>query len=300
MLYGLIGSPVKHSLSAVMHTAAFEAIGIDADYRLFDIPESELKSFFIDQDRIIEDITGRPFKISSLDGFNITIPHKISSKIIIQENFPLRSSFDSLSDLVGAINTVKKEDDRFLCTNTDALGFLDSLKNDLSFSETGINAFVFGCGGAGRAVISGLISGEATIADCVYVYDINSVAKHELLQHFSKFPNIRDKICFVEEEDIALYLSKSSLLINATSVGMRQGDSLSLVDRQLLCHGLTVYDLVYNRQTQLIKDAHSKGLAASDGLGMLLYQGVRAWEFWTQKAAPVDVMKKALLKAIAG
>jgi len=298
-LYGIIGWPVKHSLSPAMHNAAFKAKGISAEYRLFPLEPEKLEDFLLNRKDVV--------------GFNVTIPHKVRTREILEERTPLHIDTKSSSmqqdlyyvKLSGAINTVKRDKDEIRYFNTDSSGFLSSLKEDLNLDIYGEgnkrSTLIFGCGGAGRAVIAALSWKQSKI-NKIYVYDKIKGAIDSIKEHFSKQPLdwksiFENKIEFINDKDISDRIKKCQLLINASPLGMKEGDA-SIIDRKLLHKDLYVYDLVYNRETQLVKDAKASGCKAVNGLGMLLHQGARAFEFWTGKKAPIDVMKKALLEAL--
>ncbi|MFH1062990.1 MAG: shikimate dehydrogenase [Candidatus Omnitrophota bacterium] len=282
-IYGLIGYPVKHSFSAAMHNAAFSHLGINASYALFEIKPDDLEDFLLSR--------------TDLSGFNITIPHKVAAKKILEQIF--KNSYAQLADyseLIGAINTVGINDDGSIWwTNTDAPGFVKALKNDLGFTKTeNKDALVFGCGGAGRAVISGLSWEDQGLVRDIYVYEISEQHKQTVETHYAGFPKVRDKLKFINKTEIVEKIKECSLLVNTTPVGMKQGDG-SVIDKNLLHDNLAVYDVVYNQETQLIKDAKQKGLKAAGGLGMLLYQGVLGFNYWADRdIAPVDIMRQAL------
>ncbi len=285
-IYGVIGWPIKHSLSPAMHNAAFKELGIDAEYKLFEVRPEELEDFIL--------------KRKDVAGFNITVPHKVKAKEILVKNFP----FDSPDirrqyvDLCGAVNTVKREKNKLLYINTDVSGFLTSLKEDLKFDYADKNALVIGCGGAGRAIIAGLGYGDV-MSRKIYVYDNSNKAVEAARSFFTSFMQGAEKIEFISEERISEVIKNCQLLVNASPIGMKEGD-LPPIDKKLLHKDLYVYDVVYNIETQLVKDArfllgkeHAVG-----GLGMLLYQGAHAFEFWTGQKAPTDTMRKALSSAI--
>lgn len=284
-IYGLIGYPVKHSFSAAMHNAAFSHLGMDKEckYTLFEIKPEDLESFLLER--------------TDLAGFNITIPHKVKAKEILEKNFGNCSDrADNYSELVGAINTFgRKDEGKTWWRNTDAPGFVKALKTDLGFLKTENNdALVFGCGGAGRAVISGLAFENGGLVNDIYIYEISEQNKQAVKAHYTNFPIVCDKLKFITKEQIPEKIKTCSLLVNTTPVGMKP-EIDNLIDKELLHDDLSVYDVVYNRETKLIKDAKQKGLKAVGGLGMLLYQGVLAFNYWAGKdIAPVDVMRKTL------
>ncbi|MFH1578310.1 MAG: shikimate dehydrogenase, partial [Candidatus Omnitrophota bacterium] len=298
-IYGLIGYPVKHSLSPLMHNAAFKHLGINAEYKLFPVKPEELEDFLLNNKPAAE--TG--FSLKDISGFNITIPHKVRAKEILEAEFPYDKNTVWIKELLyyvlvsGAVNTVKKADNHELSYfNTDAKGFIKSLDNDLNFKTINKDVFVIGCGGAGRAVIAALRWRDQKVKR-IYVYDSSAEAVNSAKKQFSQVQQIMDKLEFINREQIPEVIKKCQLLVNASSVGMNQGDG-SVIDKKLLHKGLSVYDLVYNRKTQLIKDAESIGIPRANGLGMLLYQGVEAFGLWTEKDAPVEIMRQALEGAI--
>ena len=296
-IYGIIGYPVKHSLSPAMHNAAFRALGIDAEYKLFEVKPEELNSFL---DSLAE---------KNIYGLNVTIPHKVRVKEILEKEFP----YDKDALLVGhqdsyyvkwsgAVNTINRREDKLEYYNTDANGFLESLKADLEFIPKDKKVLLLGCGGAGRAIIAGLSWVQVGILR-IYTSDINAETLNSAKEHFSHGPEyLRSRLEFISEEQIIDKIKDVDLLVNASPVGMKVGDK-SLVDKELLREGkksLCVYDAVYNRETQLVKDAKELlgDSRAVGGLGMLLHQGMRSFKIWTGKPAPKEVMQKALSEAL--
>ena len=278
--YGLIGHPVKHSLSPAMQNAAFHALGIDAEYLLYDVEPEKLESFL------------KNAIANNISGLNITIPHKIEAKEYLER----KGMLDENARRLGAVNTVKIAEDGTLCGyNTDGPGFYRSLVEDLKFEPEGKSVFVLGAGGAARAVIMYLGNGPKRI----FVSDIDKTKTADLVEHYKRYYDSK-RLVIVGEPDFKKDLKECELLINATPVGMKEGDP-SPVDESLFHYGLNVYDLVYNRAaTELVKKANAAKLHAVTGLGMLLYQGAIAFEIWTGARAPVSVMKKALRDALKG
>jgi shikimate dehydrogenase len=276
--YGLIGHPVKHSLSPAMQNAAFHALGIDAEYLLYDVEPAKLDDFL------------KNAKANNISGFNVTIPHKIKAKEYIER----KGTLDENARRLGAVNTIKISEDGSLCGyNTDGPGFYRSLVEDLKFEPEGKNVFVLGAGGAARAVIMYLGNGPKKI----FVSDIDKVKAEDLQEHYKKYFDGK-RLEVVSKSDFDDKLKASDLLVNTTPIGMKDGDP-SPIDRAMLHHGLHVYDLVYNRpSTELVKTANSLKLHAVTGLGMLLRQGAIAFEIWTGAKAPIAVMKKALKEAL--
>ncbi|MBU4312394.1 MAG: shikimate dehydrogenase [Candidatus Omnitrophica bacterium] len=264
-IYGIVGWPVKHSLSPAMHNTAFKALGIDAKYEKFEVKPEDLEDFLLNR--------------KDVAGFNVTIPHKVKAKQILEKK---GASDPGFVNLCGAINTVRRDNDKLYYTNTDVPGFLTSLKEDLKFDPKDKNILLIGCGGAGRAVMAGLQESSSEI----YAYDESEKAM-ESCKGFNK-------VKFISKQKIDRIIKGCHLLVNATPIGMKEGDSCP-IDKNLLHKDLFVYDVVYNRETELVRAAEAP---AVNGLGMLLYQGAHAFEFWTGKKAPVDVMREELKKAI--
>ncbi len=278
-IYGIIGHPVKHSLSPAMQNAAFKELGIDAEYLLYDVGPGALEDF----------LGGAAAK--HIAGFNVTIPHKIKAKEYLEHS----GSLDETARRLGAVNTVKVEPDgKLKGFNTDGPGFYRSLVEDLKFEPEGRPVFVLGAGGAAKAVVMYLGVGPSRIS----VFDIDRNKAAGLKDHYAQYFDGKKLNVITDEKDVRDALDKSDLLINASPIGMRDTDP-SPVGKDLFHTGLRVYDLVYNRPvTQLVKEANSMKLHAANGLGMLLYQGAIAFEIWTGEKAPLAVMKRALREAL--
>ena len=288
-IYGLIGYPVKHSLSPLMHNAAFHALKIDAEYRLFEVAPQELENFLL-ADVTVKDVHGEEVKVRDISGFNITIPHKVRAKEILGNRFPYDVNTSLMSEayyyveFTGAVNTVKREAESMAYFNTDAPGFLKSLTEDLRFDTNGKTILVVGCGGAGRAVIAALGWKQEGIKK-ILISDIDAKAIHSAREHFLKIPQfsyLKDRCEFILAEKIPDIVIDCDLLINASPVGMKGEDK---------------YDR--DKETRLVKDAKSRRLRVADGLSMLLYQGAYAFELWSGQVAPVEVMRRALNEGIS-
>lgn len=303
-IYGLIGYPIKHSLSPLMHNAAFKALKINARYTLFEIQPGELEDFLL-RNKKAKDAEGNYFSVEDFSGFNITIPHKVRAKEILEKRFPFNARKDRELEssyyvkLSGAINTVKKEDGILRYFNTDASGFLRSLKHDMGFDSDGKCVLIIGCGGAGRAIIAALSWKNCGIKK-IYAYDmsnevINSARKHFFQSSFPQSEHLTKILEFISIEQIPEVITRCRLLVNASPVGMKEED-VSVINKNLLHQDLYVYDVVYNRTTPLMEDAKARGLKhVVDGKGMLLCQGADAFEIWTGEKAPLDVMREALV-----
>jgi len=166
-------------------------------------------------------------------------------------------------------------------------------RKDLGFEPEGKTVFVLGAGGAARAIVMYLGNGPKKI----YLDDIDPCNIDEVKRHFEKYYDWK-KLEVLKKGELAQAIATSDLLIQATPIGMDDDDP-SPIDVNLLHPGIRVYDLVYNRpMTKLVEEATKRKLHATTGLGMLLYQGALAFELWTGRKAPIDVMRKALKEAI--
>ena len=283
-IYGLIGYPIKHSLSPAMHNAAFKKLKMNALYMLFEKTREEFPAAV------------RQLKAMKIRGFNVTVPYK-------EEIIPYLDGLDEQARRIGAVNTVLNQKGRFIGYNTDAPGFIASLKEDLDFAPQGKNIFIIGAGGAARAIGFALAKEKAKII--VFCDCLAEKAKRLAKDIKRIFPN-----CLVSSvtSPIACQLSWAGtrpaptidLLVNASNCGMKPGDPLP-IDPKILPAGIRIYDIIYNpAPTKLVKESGRKRIKAVNGLGMLLRQGTAAFEIWTNKKAPVELMRQALLKAING
>lgn len=273
-IYGLIGYPVKHSLSPAMHNAAFAYLKINAEYKLFPLPEQELGNFL------------KNLKANNICGLNVTVPYK-------EKVTPFLDNLSSEAKLIGAVNTIKVNENKLKGFNTDGEGFLKHLTEDLKFSPQGKNIAIIGAGGASKAVSVYLCKQKPK---AISIYDIDKAKLSALSGHLNA--NFKDVDINTVNSIEALNIKTCDLLVNATPVGMKEADPC-LVDKSFIHKGLLVYDLIYNPvQTKLLKLAKGKGVKFSNGLGMLLYQGAESFEIWRGQKAPLRIMQKALLEAL--
>ena len=270
-IYGVIGWPIKHSLSPAMQNAAFKALGIDAEYKLFEVKPEELEDFIL--------------KRKNAAGFNVTVPHK-------EKCMAFLDSVDPLAASIGAVNTIVIKSGKLAGYNTDSLGFIEALKKDLGFSVNGKSVFVLGSGGASRAVSFSL---AANGAKRIILTDLFLDKVKSLAENIGKFyPGCRVDILEPKKIYRETDLTGIDLLVNATPIGLKETDPV-LFDKGALKKGLAVYDLVYNpEKTKLVKLALDSGLKASGGLGMLLYQGAESFRLWTGKTPPIEIMKTTI------
>lgn len=274
--FGLIGYPLGHSLSAVIHKAGFKSLGIEANYEILETPPEELV------DRV------KYFKRNDYEGFNVTIPLKLPISLFVQE-------VDKYADIAGAVNTVKINSDKtFKGYNTDAMGFKKAIPQNLDFS--GANVALLGTGGASRAAVLALSElGVKYIG--VYTRNIPNAMDYMAYMR-RKFPQIEFES---HQIDLVRDLSKYQLLVNTTPIGMlgRSADMTPIEENVLrtMPANSTVYDVIYNpKKTILLKLAERLGYNTINGLDMLVYQAVAAQEIWFGQTPDFNTMKIAALE----
>ena len=274
-IYGLIGYPIAKSLSPVMHSAAFRKLKLNAVYALFETQKNDFPG------------SVKKMKLMNIRGFNVTVPYK-------EEIIPLLDKLDEQARAIGAVNTVLNIKGSLIGYNTDAPGFIASLNNELKFDPVNKNIFIIGAGGAARAIGFALAKGKAS---SITFYDTVSSRAEKLANDIGKIFKTCRVVTVPAAKREAEMLKEKSLLVNASTCGMKTGDPMP-VDIKLLPKGIAVYDIIYNpTPTRLVRAAKAKGLRAVNGLGMLLYQGALAFEIWTGRSAPIEVMRAALNKA---
>lgn len=281
-ILGVIGDPISHSLSPIMHNSALAHLKLPYLYMPFQVKPKALKSFF------------RSLKKRNISGLNVTIPHK-------QAVIPCMTKLSKEARLIGAVNTVvigpigPIGPIKLKGYNTDCLGYLESLKKEAKFSIKGKRVILLGAGGAARAIGVGL---GLQKAECVLIADIIPKLAFDLMSELrKKFPKTIFGACTLKTMDID-YWSTVDLLINATPMGMK-GKKLLPLPLNKLPKKTLVSDIVYTPlNTPLLKKAKRLGLKTHAGWGMFLYQGVLAFELFTGRRAPVKVMRKALLEVL--
>ncbi|MBE5938414.1 MAG: shikimate dehydrogenase [Lachnospiraceae bacterium] len=281
-LLGLLGSPVEHSISPMMHNTSFEYHNLNYVYLCFDVDNSTLS----------DTITG--LRAINIRGFNLTMPNK--SAII--------KHLDHISDaaaLSGSVNTVVNENNVLYGYNTDGLGYFDSLK-DLGFDVKGRTITILGDGNTSRAICAqAALSGVSAIYICcrtpfkdATIDFANAVTEKTSCPVYLK--NVED------DKELRSAVTASTLVTNTTSIGMlnKEGQTNSangktslITDVSMFDHKPFVSDIIYNpKETALLKLAKSAGCTTNNGLGMLLYQGAHAFRLWTGKDMPIELVKE--------
>ncbi|MBP2635074.1 MAG: aroE [Firmicutes bacterium] len=272
---GLFGWPLGHSLSPVMHNAAFAVTGLDYVY----LPLPVAPEFLA---QAVEGIRALGFR-----GVNVTIPHKIAVMEYLDE-------IDSSAKLVGAVNTIVVDDGRLIGYNTDAKGYIRSLK-EAGVNAAGKSAVILGAGGAARAVVAGFI--EAGAASVVVAARDKSKAGN-MANLFSASAPVSGVSW--DSEEFAAALANAGIVVNATPLGMYpETKKQPPVEWDLLQSSTVISDLVYNPLiTSFLAEGTRRGYTVVGGEGMLIEQGALAFELWTGSKAPTKIMRQALLSGL--
>jgi shikimate dehydrogenase len=258
-----------------MHNAAIAAMGLDYVYVPFPIPVEDLPAA----------ITGLK-AIQSVQGFNLTIPHKVEVIPLLDEVLPIAKA-------VGAVNTVKRVGDRWVGTNTDVAGFLSPLKQ-LNCDWGNSPAVILGSGGAAKAVVAACLE-----LGCPVIHVVGRDSKKMKKFHGAMTSQLHDYNLRVHPwTSIPHLLEVAGIVINATPIGMASDPNtpISEAEMDLLPDQAIVYDLIYTpRPTKFLQIAAARGLKAIDGLEMLINQGAIGLEFWLDQPVPIEIMRQALI-----
>ncbi|MFC2065964.1 shikimate dehydrogenase [Chloroflexota bacterium] len=274
---GIIGDPIEHTMSPVMHNAAFRKLGIDYVY----------VSFRVKNEGLVKAVEG--MRALNIRGLNVTIPHKVAIMPLLDEVAPLAQK-------IGAVNTIVNDDGFLRGYNTDATGFLQPLL-ERGIEPVGKTAVILGAGGASRAVAFILADREAKLV--ILNRKLEMDWAEELARRISHNFGRETTALELSEKNLSMTLEKADILVNATSVGMTPNIAETLVPARLLKPGLVVFDIVYNPvKTRLLREAEEAGARTIGGVEMLVWQGAIAFEKWTGQKAPVDLMKNEAIKVL--
>lgn len=271
----LIGDPVEHSMSPVMHNAAFQKLGLDYAYLAFRVSPPELGKA----------VAG--LRALNVVGFNITIPHKVTV-------IPFLDGLDPLAEKIGAVNTVVNKDGELRGYNTDAEGFLQALKKH-GIKPKGKKIVIIGAGGAARAIAYILAEKGADITITNRKQELDWA--ESIAQTIEE--DLKKKVPVYDLEELTLAVKDTDVLVNATSVGMSPDRENSPAPVKLLTKIPAVFDIVYNPlETRLIREAKKVGAVTVGGVDMLAWQGAIAFEKWTGEKAPVALMRQEAVKML--
>ncbi len=276
-LTGLIGTPVKHSISPQMHNEAFRQLNLDYVYLAFDLADSDLETAV------------RGLQALGAKGFNVTMPYKVQIVKYMDELTPA-------SQIAQACNTVIAKDGKLIGHTTDGIGFMESVA-DAGHNIIGKKMTVLGAGGAATAI--------CTQAALDGVSDIDIFQMKSFTEEYERALAFADRVRLHTDCNINVYdfadtnqmrksISESAILTNATNVGMApHEDQCPIPDASMLFPELIVCDIIYNpMKTKLYQMAEAAGCQVFNGTYMLLFQGAASFECWTGKEMPVEIIRK--------
>ena len=274
-LTGLLGSPVAHSKSPLMHNEAFRLLRLDYVYLCFDVKEDSLKTAF------------EGLKKLNVAGFNCTMPDKTAICELLDDLSPA-------AKMIGAVNTVVNENGRYIGHNTDGIGYMQSVK-DAGFDIKGETMTLLGAGGAASSIfVQAALDGVKKI-NLFSIKDRFWEKAEKMVDMVNSNTDCDAKLIELGNDDILNEaISNSKILTNATSVGMAPNtDNCIVKDFSVFNENLIVSDVIYNpMETKLLKIAKEHGCPTFYGIYMLLYQGAEAFKLFTGKDMPVEEIKK--------
>jgi shikimate dehydrogenase len=268
--YGVFGDPVRHSRSPIMLGRAFREAGINAVYG----------AFHVAPDRLGEAVRG--VRALGMRGINVTIPHKVEVMQYLDE-------IDETARVIGAVNTIVNRDGILVGYNTDGIGYVRSLKEETGAALKGARILMLGAGGASRGV--GYALAKEQPAQLIFANRTEAKAG-ELAQEFGGAVDAEG----IGWDRIDHIIENADIVINTTPIGMHPNVDALPIDPSRIRPDAVVSDLIYNPLiTRLLREAKGSGAKIHGGLGMFVYQGAYAFEYWTGLTAPVAAMRDAVL-----
>jgi shikimate dehydrogenase len=265
-LYCVLGDPVSHSLSPLMHNTAFDHIGTHAVYLAFGVKDNDLAAA----------IAG--IRALGIRGASVTIPHKINVMKYLDE-------VDETAQKIGALNTIVNKNGHLYGYNSDCLGAMSALREKTPIK--GEKVVMAGAGGAARAIGFGIIAEGGNLTILNQIKDEGEKLANDLGVNYHPLSDYRNHSC--------------DIFINTTPLGMTPDMESMAVTPDYLNKDMVVMDIVYNPlKTRLLKEAEALGCTIVDGLSMFVYQGVSQFESWTGEKAPVELMRQVVYKALSG
>ncbi|MBO1626462.1 shikimate dehydrogenase [Bacillus arachidis] len=274
-LYGVIGNPIGHSLSPLMHNDAFEHLSIDAHYH----------AFLVEEETLGEAVKG--LKALGVSGFNVTTPHKVSIMKYLDE-------IDPLAMQIGAVNTVVHRDGKLIGYNTDGIGYVRSLQSISKEPLYQKRILLLGAGGACRGIYFSLVDAgvkEIDIANRTIEKAEQLIAgcKEGILSHALSLEQATEK------------QNNYDIIIHTTTIGMHPHVQNTPLQIQSLKPGTIVSDIIYNPfETKLLQEAKAKGAIVQNGIDMFVYQGALAFEMWTGRMPNIERMKQLVMRKLGG
>jgi shikimate dehydrogenase len=272
-LCAVLGSPIRHSASPAMHNAAFAALGLNWRYLAFEVDPKNLRAAIACA------------RAMNFAGLNLTVPHKLLAVDMVDK-------LDVSAKVWGAVNTIRFDERGATGFNTDADAIVTSLRDDLQVELRGAKVLLLGAGGAGRTAALKLAA--ENVAELFLVNRTASKAEEIAGEIKRQFPSVKVSVGYPKTE--------VDLLLNATSLGLKSGDGSPLDEKQFsLKQAAAAYDMIYQpAETKFLTAAKAAGCRVANGIGMLVHQGAKAFEIWTGKSAPVDVMRRAVEQSVYG
>ena len=278
-LTGLLGSPVSHSISPMMHNYSFKHLGLDYAYLAFDI----------DTDKLAVAVDG--LRALNVRGFNLTMPCKNLMSTLCDKLSPA-------AEIIGAVNTVVNDNGVLTGYTTDGTGYMMAVK-DAGHDIIGKKMTLLGAGGAASSVLAQAALDGVREISVFNVRDAFFARAEKMVSDLNERTNCNVSLYdFSDENVLKTEIADSDILVNATSVGMAPNiDACIIKDPSMFHKNLIVSDVIYNpEETKLLKMAKEAGCPAFNGLYMLLYQGAEAFRLWTGQDMPVDLVKEKYFK----
>jgi len=288
---GLIGYPIKHSISPFFQQAALDYYQLDIRYKAWETAPAQLQD-------IVNDLR-KPQNI----GANVTVPYK-------ETVLPLLDEVEELASSIGAVNTIVKKDDRLLGFNTDAYGFMEVLDKEGHFDPEGKRVVILGAGGVARAVSFTLVQRKvASLAITDGIFERASALAENLVSYTKETSpgskSLKSDVNAFQWQNLssARTLDNCDLIVHCTTMGMKDSpqEGQSPLSLEVIPKNVLVYDVVYNPwPTPLLRLAQKAGANMLGGLPMLVYQGAASFKLWTGREAPVDIMFNKAKEALTG
>lgn len=272
-LYGVFGDPIRHSRSPLMLNQAFQEAGINGVYTAFHVTSEQLK----------DAVAG--IRALGLRGVNVTIPHKVDVMQYLDE-------IHEGAQFIGAVNTIVNDKDRLIGYNTDGIGYVRSLKEETGIELRGAKLLIIGAGGAARGIAYALAK-EAPAS--ITIVNRTKDKAEQLAAHLGPLVSARG----MGMDELENSIGSVDLVVNTTSIGMHPNVDELPIPASILTAGMTASDIIYNPlTTRFLAEAKDRGCLIHGGLGMFVYQGAYAFEYWTGTAAPIAIMRETVLQSL--
>jgi shikimate dehydrogenase len=288
---GLIGYPLKHSISPYFQQAALNYYGLDIRYEAWETGLAQVK-----------DTVNNLRKPQNI-GANVTVPYK-------ETVLPLLDGADDLARVIGAVNTIVKKDDKLVGHNTDASGFIEALERQGGFDPEGKRVVILGAGGVARAAAFSLVRKKtASLAITDGIFERAEALAENLTRYAGDSapgqPSPRSRVSAFRWQDLnsAQTLANCDLIVHCTTIGMKDSpqEGQSPLGLEVIPRDVLVYDVVYNPSpTPLLALARKAGAHVLGGLPMLVYQGAGSFKLWTGREAPIDIMFEKANQMLSG